>query len=169
MQAPPAVDPAVHAVNARLRLEARFRSGANWFFWIAAMSLINSMVGFFGGQWGFVIGLGLTQVIDAMLASQGPSVVGPLLTAGVAGVFVACGHFAREGRRAAFIGGIVVYVLDSLIFVVVRDYLAIAFHGFALYCLIKGMHAKDQLDNLSARSAPMRAPAELARTSTSEE
>ncbi len=169
MQAPHAVDPAVHAVNARLRLEARFRSGANWFFWIAAMSLINSMVGFFGGQWGFVIGLGLTQVIDAMLASQGPSVVGPLLTAGVAGVFVACGHFAREGRRAAFIGGIVVYVLDSLIFVVVRDYLAIAFHGFALYCLIKGMHAKDQLDNLSARSAPMRAPAELARTSTSEE
>jgi hypothetical protein len=169
MQVPHAVDPAVHAVNERLRLEAQFRSGANWFFWIAAMSLINSMVGFFGGQWGFVIGLGLTQVIDAMLASQGPSVVGPLLTAGVAGVFVACGHFAREGRRAAFIGGMVLYVLDSLIFVVVRDYLAIAFHGFALYCLIKGMHAKDQLDNLSARSAPMRAPAELARTSSSEE
>jgi hypothetical protein len=169
MQVPHAVDPAVHAVNERLRLEAQFRSGANWFFWIAAMSLINSMVGFFGGQWGFVIGLGLTQVIDAMLASQGPSVVGPLLTAGVAGIFVACGHFAREGRRAAFIGGMVLYVLDSLIFVVVRDYLAIAFHGFALYCLIKGMHAKDQLDNLSARSAPMRAPAELARTSSSEE
>ena len=169
MQVPHAVDPAVHAVNERLRLETQFRSGANWFFWIAAMSLINSMVGFFGGQWGFVIGLGLTQVIDAMLASQGPSVVGPLLTAGVAGIFVACGHFAREGRRAAFIGGMVLYVLDSLIFVVVRDYLAIAFHGFALYCLIKGMHAKDQLDNLSARSAPMRAPAELARTSSSEE
>jgi hypothetical protein len=169
MQVPHAVDPAVHAVNERLRLETQFRNGANWFFWIAAMSLINSMVVFFGGQWGFVIGLGLTQVIDALLASQGPSVVGPLLTAGVAGVFVACGHFAREGRRAAFIGGMVLYVLDSLIFVVVRDYLAIAFHGFALYCLIKGMHAKDQLDNLSARSAPMRAPAELARTSSSEE
>jgi len=169
MQVPHAVDLAVHAVSERLRLEAQFRSGANWFFWIAAMSLINSMVGFFGGQWGFVIGLGLTQVIDALLASQGPSVVGPLLTAGVAGIFVTCGHFAREGRRAAFIGGIVLYVLDSRIFVVVRDYLAIAFHGFALYCLIKGMHAKDQLDNLSARSAPTRAPAELARTSTSEE
>lgn len=156
MQVPHAVDLAVHAVSERLRLEAQFRSGANWFFWIAAMSLINSMVGFFGGQWGFVIGLGITQVIDAVFTGQGPSVVGPMLTAGVAGIFVACGHFAREGRRAAFIGGMVLYVLDSLIFVVVRDFLAIAFHGFALYCLMKGMHAKDQLDGLPApRTVPV--------------
>jgi hypothetical protein len=156
MQVPHAVDPAVHAVNERLRLEAQFRSGANWFFWIAAMSLINSVVGFFGGQWGFVIGLGVTQVIDAIFTGEAPSVVGPMLTAGVAGIFVACGHFAREGRRSAFIGGMVLYVLDSLIFVVVRDFLAIAFHGFALYCLVKGMHAKDQLDSLPApRTAPV--------------
>jgi len=47
-----------------------------------------------------VIGLGITQVIDAVFTGQGPSVVGPMLTAGVAGIFVACGHFAREGRRA---------------------------------------------------------------------
>jgi len=156
MQSQHTVDPAAQAVTERLKLEHQFRSGANWFFWIAAMSLINSVVGFFGGQWGFVIGLGITQVIDAVFTGQGPSVVGPMLTAGVAGIFVACGHFAREGRRAAFIGGMVLYVLDSLIFVVVRDFLAIAFHGFALYCLMKGMHAKDQLDGLPApRTVPV--------------
>jgi hypothetical protein len=156
MQSEHTVDPAAHAVTERLKLENQFRSGANWFFWIAAMSLINSVVGFFGGQWGFVIGLGVTQVIDAIFTGEAPSVVGPMLTAGVAGIFVACGHFAREGRRSAFIGGMVLYVLDSLIFVVVRDFLAIAFHGFALYCLVKGMHAKDQLDSLPApRTAPV--------------
>jgi hypothetical protein len=154
------LDPAAHVVTERLRLEAQFRSGANWFFWIAGMSLVNSVVGLFGGHWGFVIGLGITQVIDAALTTGngdvGSRLLGPLLTAAVAGVFIACGHFAREGRRAAFIAGIVLYVLDSLIFVLVRDVLAIAFHAFALYCLIKGMRAKDQLDSLpAARPTPV--------------
>ena len=74
----------------------------------------------------------------------------------MAGVFIACGHFARQGKRSFFIAGIVLYVLDSLIFVVVRDLLAIAFHAFALYCLVKGMRAKDQLDSLPApRTTPV--------------
>jgi hypothetical protein len=145
-------DPATHAVSERLKLEARFKSGANWFFWIAGMSLVNSVVGMFGGQWGFLIGLGITQVIDAVLTTAdgdaGTRLLGPLLTTAVAGVFIACGHFAREGRRTAFITGMVLYVLDSLIFVLVRDFLAVALHAVALFFLVKGMHAKDQLDHL---------------------
>jgi hypothetical protein len=151
------LDPVTHAATERHRLEAQFRSGANWFFWIAGMSLVNSLVGLFGGHWGFVIGLGVTQVIGAVLTSGdgdvGSRLLGPLLTAAVAGVFIACGHFAREGRRAAFIAGMLLYVLDSLIFVLIRDVLAVAFHAFALYCLIKGMRAKDQLDSLPAPRA----------------
>jgi hypothetical protein len=153
------VDPATHAVSERLKLETQFKSGANWFFWIAGMSLVNSVVGMFGGQWGFLIGLGITQVIDAALTTPegdvGIRLLGPLLTAAVAGVFIACGHFAREGKRTAFITGMVLYVLDSLIFVLVRDFLAVALHAVALFFLMKGMHAKDQLDQLpQPRTAP---------------
>lgn len=157
MQTEHAVDPAAHAAAERFRLESQFRNGANWFFWIAGMSLINSLIGLFGGNWSFVIGLGLTQVIDAMLTTGdgeiGSRLIGTLLTAGVAGIFLAFGHFAREGRRAAFIAGILLYVIDTLIFVVVRDVLAIALHAFALFCLVKGMQAKDQLDRLPAPRA----------------
>jgi hypothetical protein len=154
------VDPATSAVTERLKLETQFKSGANWFFWIAGMSLVNSVVGMFGGQWGFLIGLGITQVIDAALTTPegdvGTRLLGPLLTAAVAGVFIACGHFAREGKRTAFITGMVLYVLDSLIFVLVRDFLAVALHAVALFFLMKGMHAKDQLDRLPApRVAPV--------------
>lgn len=163
MQTNHAVDPAAHAAAERLRLESQFRNGANWFFWIAGMSLINSLIGLFGGNWTFVIGLGLTQVIDAMLTTgdgePGSRLIGTLLTAGVAGIFLACGYFAREGRRGAFIGGMLLYVLDTLIFVVVRDVLAIGLHAFALFCLVKGMQAKDQLDRLPA---PRTAAVELA-------
>ncbi len=71
----------------------------------------------------------------------------------VAGIFLPFGRFAREGRRAAFIAGILLYVIDTLIFVVVRDVLAITLHAFALFCLVKGMQAKDQLDRLPAPRA----------------
>lgn len=153
-------EPVTHAVPERLTLETQFKSGANWFFWIAGMSLVNSVVGMFGGQWGFLIGLGITQVIDALLTTSdgdaGTRLLGPLLTAAVAGVFIACGHFAREGKRTAFITGMILYVLDSLIFVLVRDFLAVALHGVALFFLMKGMHAKDQLDQLpTPRVAPV--------------
>ncbi|MCP4560303.1 MAG: hypothetical protein GY837_07230, partial [Bosea sp.] len=47
------------------RLEAEkismgFRSGANWFYWIAGLSIANSLVILFQGEWGFVVGLGIT-------------------------------------------------------------------------------------------------------------
>ena len=162
MQTTQTIDPATEAAQVRQGLESQFRNGANWFFWIAGMSLVNSLVGVFGGHWGFVIGLGVTQVIDAMLTlgdgSTASRLTGPLLTAAVAALFVAFGHFAREGRRWAFVTGIALYVLDSLIFLFAVDVLAIALHAFALFCLVKGLRAKDQLDRLSA---PQPAPVGL--------
>jgi len=50
----------------------------------------------------------------------------------------------------------VLYVLDSLIFVLVHDFLAVALHAVALFFLMKGIHAKDQLDRLpTPRDAPV--------------
>ena len=45
-------------------LDQRYKSGARWFFWIAALSLITSLVSFSGGGFGFFLSLGVTQVID---------------------------------------------------------------------------------------------------------
>lgn len=33
------------------------KSGANWFFWIAGMSIFNSLIQLLGGSLNFVIGL----------------------------------------------------------------------------------------------------------------
>src|SRR5215467_594743 len=45
---------------------ARTQSGANWFFWIAGLSLVNSVILMVGGKWSFLAGLGVTQIIDAL-------------------------------------------------------------------------------------------------------
>lgn len=36
-------------------------SGAHWFYWIAVLSLINSLVFHFGWNWSFFMGLAATQ------------------------------------------------------------------------------------------------------------
>src|SRR5512140_3421023 len=88
----PAPDPQALAAEQRVRLQNQFRSGANWFIWIAALSLINSVSALVGSTWGFVIGLGLTRVIDMTAQAMNASVAGKTVAFGfdlvVAAVFV---------------------------------------------------------------------------------
>ena len=66
----------------RLRLEARLRSGADWFFWIAGLSVVNSVLGFLDVSLNFVAGLGMTQLIDGIsfgIASQLDPTVGTII------------------------------------------------------------------------------------------
>ena len=49
----------------RDRLERRVKSGANWFYWIAALSLVNSIIVMANGQWSFILGLGVTEIENA--------------------------------------------------------------------------------------------------------
>ena len=45
-------------------LEQRYKSGARWFFWIAGLSVVTSLISFWGGGYAFFLSLGTTQVID---------------------------------------------------------------------------------------------------------
>src|SRR5258706_11841853 len=44
----------------------RVRAGANWFLWIAGLSLVNSIVMHADGKLFFVMGLGVTVVADSI-------------------------------------------------------------------------------------------------------
>jgi hypothetical protein len=114
-------------------------SGARWFFWVAGLSLINSIVILAEGRWNFLAGLGVTQVISALavgLSEQlggAVTVVAIVLDAIVAGIFVGLGIFAKKQNTWAFVVGMVVYALDGLIFLMVQDWLAIGFHAFVVW------------------------------------
>ena len=45
---------------------AQLKNGANWFYWIAGLSLVNSAIFAFGGHVSFIAGLAYTQIIDAV-------------------------------------------------------------------------------------------------------
>lgn len=135
-------------------LDRKFRNGANWFYWIAGLSLINSVIVLFGGSWAFIFGLGTTQVVDAMAVAaveefptsgwmiKGGAFMISLLLLGVAVVF---GVLSNKGIAPVFIIGIVIYCVDGLLFLLALDVLGLAFHGLAIYQMIAGYQALVQL------------------------
>jgi hypothetical protein len=131
------------------------RNGGGWFFWIAALSLINSIVIQTGGNFNFVIGLGVTAIADTVLHPLGPigHVLAYLFDAVVLGMFVLFGVFARKGKIWAFITGIVLYTLDAAIYAFLPetpDWLPIGFHAFALYGIWGGLQAARKLKQAAA-------------------
>lgn len=131
------------------------RSGGDWFFWIAGLSLVNSLIAAFGGQWSFIIGLGVTQVIDGLaivIIEEAEIVNGSIILATalflnvlVALFVVLFGILARKHMGWAFIIGMILYAFDGLLFFLVQDWLSVGFHVFALYCIYAGYSALRKL------------------------
>ena len=134
-----------------VRREARARGGASWFYWIAGMSLLNSLMWIFNLGYTFFIGLGITQLVDGVATGLAEYVApdyATLLRIGAlvidvlfAGLFVLFGYLANRGRRWAFIVGAALYGLDALIFLMVPDFISIGFHVFGLVIILNGMRA----------------------------
>lgn len=146
-----------------LAVQDRQASGARWFFWIGALSLVNSISLLSGGEWSFCIGLGSTQVIDAVAIELGGGSVGKMIAFGldaiVAGIFLAFGVFAKKGMGWAYIVGMILYAFDGLISFGCQDWLSLGFHGLALFCIYGGWQANRQLKQLKACQASNTTPA----------
>jgi hypothetical protein len=127
---------------------ARLRSGASWFYWIAGLSIINSIAAVSGGDWRFIFGLGVTQLIDALGKgfSGGAVAVTLVLDVLVTGMFVLFGVFAHKRHLWAFIVGGVLFLLDTFLILLFKDWIGVAFHAWVLFSLFVGAKACQQLN-----------------------
>lgn len=116
---------------------AGVKRGANWFYWIAGLSLVNTAVALGGGRFHFVLGLGITEITDAFQAPQA-RMVGYGIDLLVLAFFVMCGYFAGKLKKWAFVMGMAFYLLDGGIMLIAQDWLGLAFHAYALFCIWKG-------------------------------
>ncbi|HKB56572.1 MAG TPA: hypothetical protein VKC51_03195 [Lacunisphaera sp.] len=110
--------------------------GANWFWWIAGLSVVNTVMIHSGGDMNFVIGLGFTLVADAVFKEQ--KLIAFAIDAVALGTIFGLGFLSRKGHLWAFVTGIVLYALDALIYVMFQDWMSVGFHGLALFYLIRG-------------------------------
>src|SRR5690242_13420481 len=74
--------------------EQRMKSGAHWFYWIAALSLLTSIISLVGGGWSFFVSLGVTQIIDGVANSLAARVGGSVKVIALAFDLLAAGIFA---------------------------------------------------------------------------
>ncbi len=154
--------------NVLLALNARMRSGANWYFFIAGLSLVNTLLEKTGADRHFLLGLGITQLVDGITDKLGSTgmVVGVVVNLFVAGFFVLLGVQARKKQQWAFLLGMILYGLDGLLFLLVGDFFSLGFHALALYFLYKGLSARNQLVRLEGMLRPAAAAAAAAEAPT---
>ncbi len=136
----------VRAGAERGALERRRRSGALWFFWVGALSIVNSVAALTGQQWRFIIGLGITQLTDGLAARTGHGMpIVAVVDAAFVGAFALLGRFALRGHQWAFVVGAIFYAMDGLIFVAAGDVVGVAFHAFVVVMALRGLHAARRL------------------------
>jgi hypothetical protein len=135
---------------AKMQLQAQARVGANWFYWIAGLSLVNTVAAMAGVNWRFILGLGVTQVVDAIGAnlSGGGKAAALVVDAFIAGFFVLMGSFAGKLKTWAFVVGMVLFGLDAGVSLLIKDWIGLAFHGYALYCIYRGYSKLGDLKRL---------------------
>jgi hypothetical protein len=130
--------------EARKALESQRRNGAQWFYWVAALSLVNCVVALTGAKWRFILGLGVTRVVQE-LSPGAAHVTAGLVSLAVIGLFAFLGYQAVKGHGWAFITGMALYALDGVIFLLVQDWVGVGFHAFALVMIGRGFSASRQL------------------------
>lgn len=133
-------------------LLAQLKNGANWFYWIAALSLINSVIFAFEGNLSFVSGLAITQIVDALSdsavaagSSETVKAIAIIVDLLFAALFALIGYYANKGMSWVFIVGIIIYGFDALLCLLIESYLGAGFHLFVLFFVVSGFLASRNL------------------------
>jgi hypothetical protein len=139
--------------------ENQLHSGTNWFYWIAGLSLATSVMQYMGSNRAFLVGLGITQVLDGVFSAFGDTatVIALVFDVFIAGFLIACGYFGGRKQMWAIVIGLGFYLLDTLLLVAIAVFfgepqliLSIGFHAFVLYRLFSGFSACRELQKLDA-------------------
>jgi hypothetical protein len=132
----------------RISTDPTVLSSARWFWWIAGLSLVNTILFHAGSDTSFVLGLAMTTIASVVFS-------GNLAVAmGLAGLMIAfyflMGWQAQREKAWAFYLGLTVYVVDALIYVKFQDWMSVGFHCFAIFYIIKGALRLRELARLPA-------------------
>lgn len=164
--------PDASAARAAARAEKNRKAiecGVNWFYWIGGLSLINSALLLFKINVVFFVGLGVTLIFEGLgfmgrekVPDAAVIVRGSVVTIdlAVAALFFYFGHLARRGRDWAFVVGMVLYAADSLLVMMLQNWIGLGFHALALAGISSGYAAlRRERADLALAAVPAALPA----------
>jgi hypothetical protein len=115
------------------------REAAHWFFWVVAVTTMDSLFVIFGSQIHRFTDLGVVALLDSF---AGVRPIAHVMANGWLGTLLLfLGFSALEGKRTAFSIGLALYACDLALLVVAHDFFSIPFHVFVLYQLYRGLAA----------------------------
>src|SRR6266436_2480452 len=144
-------------VSSRDALLRTARTGSRWFYWIAGLSLVNTLLYYGGAPIRLALGLGFTQLVDVIVGGIFPQLfyLSLAIDIVIAAAFVGFGYLSGHGGISAFVVGLVVYVVDGLLYLGLMilgrtpsGIIVIIWHGVAIYFLWKGLQASRELKAL---------------------
>lgn len=145
---PPLTQTAQVSTGAKAGYASQVRTGASWFYSVAGLSVINTILSVCNAPIRFIFGLGVTEIFSVVgngVGGAGKFVA--LIASVIAGaVLVFFGVFASKGQTWAFAVGIAIYALDAVLVLVAGDWLGGLFHAYVIFRLVQGMMACRQLN-----------------------
>ena len=135
----------VSAEQVKANLRTAMKRTGSTFNWIAGLPLLNTVLILTKANLMMLGGLGLTIVVDVLFSQAGPQIqpIGFGINITIALVFVALGMWAGKGHKLAFYIGMTLYALDGCLYIFIQDWVNVAFHGYFLYLLYRGLKAVD--------------------------
>jgi len=151
-----------HAVE-YAQLQEGLDSGAGWFYWIAVLSLVNSVLFITGSEWGFYISLAVTSIVDGLAMGaieefNNPTIIKSiafgfnLVITGICGFF---GFMAKKKQLWAFYIGMTLLALDGAIMALFQEWISVAFHGYAIFCIFKGTQCAKAMKQIEISMPPI--------------
>ena len=137
-------------------IQNKIKKAANWFYWIAALSIINSILNFdTPSNIGFTAALGISQIVDGFIMDLYGSYhyYATIINVLISLVIAVIGYNARKANKTAFIIGLNVYALDGILFFYYNIWINFAFHILVLYFIYQGIPAINELKKLDLDSS----------------
>ena len=122
-------------------------NGVSWFLWIAILSSCNTIALIFHQNLHFVVGLGINYLIlgimEGIQRASGANLIpiGFVLTFVISGLFLWIWTKSKKENQKIYLTGLIIYGIDTIIFVFTKDWFSIAFHLFAFWVLFVGYRA----------------------------
>jgi hypothetical protein len=145
------------AEEARMKLMIEITKSGSWFYWIAGMTGINTLLTLFQANFTLILGLGITQIIygfAVLLASAAEAVWVRGLSVGldvlIIGLFVFFGfQVIKKANIWAFYVGTAIYAIDTFVYIWAGDWLGVVFHLFVLWQFGMGISKLSKLRQLN--------------------
>jgi hypothetical protein len=116
----------------------RWRGGAVWFYWAAALAVAAAVLRAYGQTWSGALSFGVLQS-PLTAALRAGNNVGALAIAVTFIVFI--GWFAGTGKTWAFALGMLAYAADGVLSGMDHEWVAVALHVIILFFIYPGMVA----------------------------